>query len=485
MPPGFVQAKEVFLQARKRVPAYSSFLQQTKKPKIKPTTWKQWLEVPLTTKENYIHTFSLDRRIPKGKFPPMLYGSSGTTGQPTYWFGNDLQEQLSKVSHEKLFRDMFGVTKNTATLMMISFAMDVWIAGHHTMQACRDMSRLGYNFSVVTPGYSEERTLQALQFIAPMYSIVIFAGHPAFVMDIVTQAKRKKLLSPKHEYKVLVTGHKISEKWRKDLAQLLNIQDPAVAVTSLYGSTDAGKMGHETPLSNFIRRECEHNAELCAEVFGTAGTIPGLYQYHPKHVFFEEVNKELILTSATAVPLIRYNIHDIGHVVSYPRVYDVLSNFGLLRKAKKYGLSKWKLPFLVVEGRSNVATTFYALHIYPEHIKAGVDNRANGKYLSGKFFAFTKTVNKSKREQFHIVLELARGIDNSDVSKSIENSIRKILVEELQKMNIEYRKLSEMIGTKALPHLHFKKYGTKQFYPKHTQGVLQSGLGKPKVILKD
>jgi len=207
--------------------------------------------------------------------------------------------------------------------------------------------------------------------------------------------------------------------------------------------------------------------------------LPGIVQYHPSHVFFEEVNGELIFTIDTAAPLVRYDIHDTGKTISYEEIRRTLKELGIEQEAKKHGLDEWKLPMVVIKGRTDVAVTFYALNIYPEHIQAGIQNRKVAKFLSGTFSAYNKTVNKNRTQKLYIKLELAKGVK---MSQDIIRAVSRSVVENLIKYNIEYRKLYHTIGPKALPIISFSSFGDKSFISHEIKGVLNIKGKKPRFI---
>ena len=296
-------------------------------------------------------------------------------------------------------------------------------------------------------------------------------------MDVFQEAQRRHI-PLKTNIKILTAGDKFSENWREDVAKLLNIKNANESIVSIYGCAEAGVLGFETPLSIFLRKHTGRNKELYKELFGETKNLPGLYQYNPEHVFFEEDNGELLLTVPTAAPLIRYNIHDMGKVFSYSSIQSILGKYNLKEKSKKYDLAKWEMPFVTIKGRSDVAVTFYALNIFPENIKAGVEDRTISKFLSGNFFAYNKTINHSKIQKLYINFELAPGVKSN---KTIIQTIRKTIAEKLIKLNMEFRKLHSILGEKALPFIILKEYGNSNFQQKDIRGILNIKGKKPRM----
>lgn len=474
---GFQKALEIFRNASAKVPAYKALL---RKHKINPDNVRNirdFQKLPLIDKKGYIYKYFLKDIFPSKKIPPMAYASSGSSGKPTFWFRDDADEERGGQAHELIFRDIFQIKKTDPTLIIVCFSMGVWIAGNYTLAACRNIARKGYMVTTITPGIEKEDILYILKDMAPHFKNVIIAGYPPFLMDVFQEAQRRHI-PLKTNLKILTAGDKFSENWREDIAKLLNIQNPYQSIENVYGCAEVGILGFETPLSIFLRKNAEKNKELYKELFDEAENLPGLFQYNPEHIFFEAVNGELLLTVPTAAPLIRYNIHDIGEIFSYQDIQHILKKYPVRKESEKYSLGRWKMPFVAVKGRTDVAVTFYALNIFPENIKAGIEDRKITRFLSGNFFAYNKTINHSKIQKLYMNFELAPGVKSN---KAMMQTIRKTIAEKLIKLNMEFRKLHSILGEKALPCIILKEYGDSHFQPKKGRGILNIKGKKPKM----
>jgi phenylacetate-CoA ligase len=471
---------KIYNRAVKEIPAYRNFLQEFGFNSKAIRDYKDWSKIPITNKDNYINKYEILERISAKKVSPLIYGSSGSAGIPTYWYGNEKRELSSAKLHEKLFSNMFEIKKDTKTLMIVCFAMGIWIASHHTIAAARYLNRKGYNISVISPGYALDDIVDIFKNLAKNYNKLIIAAHPGFAMDVINRISSLNLLRKGLDIRVIVTGDKINEKWRKDMTNLLGKSNHYNTVSSIYGSSDAGLMGYETQFTIYLKYLINNNKNFKNELVGSYMSEPAVYQYEPKEIFFEEVNNELLITVDTASPLVKYNIFDVGKIVSYKEIVNLLKKYNLYKQAKKFDVDIWSMPLLILYGRSNVAVTFYALHIYPDNIKSGLMKNSVKKYLSGNYFAYTKKIRNSKVEQFHINLELNKNIK---ITKNSYNKIKNSLIDSLEKSNIEYRKLRSMIKSKADPILHFQVYDSKKLKISQQKGVWQEKNKKAKLVL--
>lgn len=466
---GFKEALATFHHAARTTPAYRRVLSSRKIYAQKIKTLEDFQTLPILDKKSYINRSVLEDLFPQKKLPPMIYASSGSTGTLTYWLRGDSQEEMGGDIHEHIFQDIFNIKKRDSTLVVVCFAMGLWIAGTYTLASLREVARRGYNLVIATPGIEKEDVLQVLKNVAPHFQNLILAGYPPFLMDVITQAQ-KQSLRLKNNIKILTAGDKFSEKWRSDFTQSLNIHDIPHSFVSVYGCADAGILAHETPASITIRRRAQTEKTLYKALFGKEETTPGLFQYDPARVFFEEKEGELLFTKRTSAPLIRYNIHDRGNIVSLKE----------MKRLSGVPLGTYQWPFLVVKGRTDVAVTFYALNISPEHIQAGIEDKRAAPWLSGSFFAYTTTTHRNTRQKLYIKLELS---SQAALSQQHAARIKESINSSLLKHNSEFRKLHAILGKRALPTILFSLPGNPKFKNRNQQGLMQITGKKAKIIL--
>jgi len=458
-----------------KVPAYRQFLHAHKISINHIKTFNDFQNLPITNKANYIHKYRLLDLSPIGRIPNQIHSSSGSSGLPTYWFRDFTQDESGGLIHQKIFSDIFKIPKNSPTLVIICFSMGVWVAGGYTLSSFRWLSAQGYNLSCITPGIEKHDIFNIFKNLAPTFQNVVLAGYPAFIMDILQEAKKQNLI-PKN-LKLLTSGDAFSMGWNKTVLGLINQKQPE-SIISVYGSADAGAIAFETPLGIFLKQEALKNKILFSELFGNAVKEPSIFQYLPKQIFAESINGELILTAYNTIPLIRYNIHDQGQTFSYSNIIRLLKKHNLLTKAKKYGLNNWKLPFITQYGRTDVAITFYALNIYPEHIKAGLKDRKVAGMVSGNFRAFSRAEKKFGQENLHLEVEIA---ENIKPNKKILNAIANSVSNSLLRLNGEFKKLHTVIGQRVLPEVSL----IKKLQPLpigHTSLISLKGK-KPKILI--
>jgi phenylacetate-CoA ligase len=468
MEPGFKNALRSFHNAARAIPAYKDFLRAHHITPGLVRTYADFAQVPVMGKKEYLYRYPVHDLFPGKKIPPMVYASSGSSGHPTFWFRGDDQELAGGYIHETIFTDIFGIDKESETLVVVCFSMGIWVAGNYTLASCRRLSAMGYAISTVTPGIEMEDILTVLKKLAPQFKHVILAGYPPFLMDVVTAARKEKISLPANT-KFITAGDKFTEEWRDTFLGLVDAEDPLRSIISIYGSADAGVLGYETPVAIMLRREANRSPAFRTALFGEEAILPALVQYDPATIFFEEKDGELLFTANTGTPLIRYNIHDIGTIVSWEEMNALAKKFKIRGDMQAGGSSEKKLPFIIKKGRNDVAVTFYALNIYPENIKAGLTDKHIKHLVSGQFFAFNKDVTRNKKQKLCFNIELAQGVR---LNATIQRAIEKAIMENLIATNIEYRKLTSAIGKSAIPQVTLFTYGGNRFHRERMPGLI-------------
>ncbi|KXK10238.1 MAG: AMP-binding enzyme [Microgenomates bacterium OLB23] len=350
---------QLFHEAARYIPAYKDFLKTHKVSPAKIITMKDFLSVPVMTKENYIHAYDYKSRSwnRKTKTEHMVSTSSGTTGEPVYW-PRDIQTVVEgAMYHEKIFNACFDAKKKQ-TLFINGFALGNWIAGTFTSECCFLVSMKGYPLTTVTPGYNSGEIIRMLKELSPKYEMTIIAGHAPFLKQLIEEAVAAGIDFKKLDVRLLGTGQAITENWRTYVMKLLKSKDREHTVVNLYGSADAALMAFESPESISLRTYYATHPQKTRAQFNDE-RLPSIYSYDPSIVYFEDVKGELCISKYSSVPLIRYNMHDSG---------------GLLNKHMVY-----------LFGREKFMVKIYGANVYTEHVQHALTHAKLQPYLTSSF----------------------------------------------------------------------------------------------------
>jgi phenylacetate-CoA ligase len=432
----------LFKKASRQIPAYKDFLA---KNKIKPSLINNFLDfknnVPLTTKENYINVYKLKSRCWGGNVSEAhtVAASSGSTGEPIFWPRYLDQEIQGAKVHELILKDILEVGENK-TLIVNSFGLGNWIAGMYT-EFCLYLDRLhGIKFTLASPGYNQEETLKIIKEFSPHFDQTIMICHPPVLKIMIESGLEQGINWKKLNMKFLSAGEGFSENWRDYLLSLVGQKDPLKTLVNIYGSADAGLIGFETPASIALRRKTSNDHKLNYEMFNSERN-PYIYQYVPDMKFIESVNGEIVLTSDATAPLIRYNIHDRG---------------GILNIENEYGI-----PFVYIFGRDHYLISLMGVNIYPENIKAVLEEKSLQPYLTGRFVT-EKKENNNGNQKLYLKVELKSGVKPShDLASRVKNNFVNIV----KKLNSEYNQVESKFSEKMHPQVEFIRFQDPKFFP--------------------
>jgi len=451
---GEERALSLFQLASTKVPAYKDFLKKHSINPKKIRTIKDFEQVPFCDKKNYINAYPLEKRLWNGKLNStnILAMSSGTSGQPTLWARGGYQEFEAAVIHELIYTYLFDIAKHR-TLLIIGFPMGTYVSGVATLLPSWLVSQKSHNLTVVSCGTNKQDILRVARLMQKDYQQIVLVGHPFFMKDVIETGNGTGIPWSKKRLKLMFCSEGFSEQWRTHVLSSIHPTKKirAIDMLSTYGSSELLLMAWETPASIQLKSVIEKHKNIKAEIL-RRWSPSSLFQYNPLFRYIESIKDELLFTSASGVPLIRYNLHDMGRIVSLEHA----------KKAVPKLTATWNLPFLALGGRSDYAIVFYAANIYPEHIRQALDHKPFLSYITGKF-VMRKDYTPKMEEFLEINIELKSNTQNN---KTLERTIQKRIFDYLQKVNMEYLDMSSHhVGKqRAIPRIKLCPYQHERYF---------------------
>lgn len=449
--PGFATALRVFRQAAATVPAYAKFLCDHGVDPDEVRTPADFGAVPPTTKDNYFRAYPIQELLRCGAAGTWS-SSSGSTGAPTYWARDEISHAHGVALHSRILRGFGAAAK--PTLVVVGFSMGDWIGGTYTYRSVADLPRHGLPVSVLTPGMDIDLIRADIAALGGAHRQVVVAGYPPFVRDVFDGAPASVL---DHDIKVLMAGEAISEGRRDDLLTLLGKPDRPDDTCLIYGAADAGMIGHETPASIAIRRRAEVDPALRAALFAGDPVLPTFVEYDPEYRFLETDERDrLLCTVDNAMPLVRYRINDVGAIFTVGEVAAALRAAGQPSTVETTTVTA---GFIALRGRPDVAQSFYSVKFRPEAVRAALtDARLRGE-LTGKY-VLDQATDTDSRDRLALRVELRPGHRPDD---GIGERVRRVFVETLTGVSLEYRDLRSRLGQRAEPLITLRPYGSADF----------------------
>jgi len=450
-----------FHSSAKNVTAYGGFLKMTGISSSEIVVAHDLKTVPSVNKDNYLRAYPLEQLCRAGSLRSrsvVFTSTSGSTGAPFYFPREHAVDLRSSVYHEMFLRNA-RIDPDRATLVIVCFGMGVWIGGIITYQAFKMISERGYRLAILTPGVNKKEIFEALKNVAPNYEQIVICGYPPFMKDIVDEAGSHGIDWKKLNMKIIFAAESFSEKFREYIAERVGIKDLYRDMMNIYGSADLGTMAEETPMCILIRRLALENEALYKKLFKEAGRLPTLAQFHPAFVSFDEEDGRIYCTSDNVLPLVKYAIGDNGGVIGFDEVERIFSESGmdLKHEVAKAGLADTlaKLPFVYVYERSDLSVKLYGAIVYPEHVKAGLQDRSFSARITGKF-AMSVRFDGNQDEYLEVNIELSPGENGSELmAVEIATSVLRSLTEK----SAEYKNNADVFAGRVRPRIVFWPHG--------------------------
>ncbi len=457
---GAQRSLALFHAAAQSVPAYKDFLA---KHGIRPASIRSlddFRQLPIIDKENYLRAYPLEACCWYGDLPSshIVSVSSGSSGKPFFWPRGLILETETALEHE-LFLASFFELDRYSTLFIICFAMGMYVAGPITMNSVLRLGTKGYPVTVVTPGYSPDDVLSIIPDLAPKYDQIVLAGYPPYIKEIIDQGIESGIEWGDFRLRFLLAGEGFNESWRTYVAQLAGNQSPLTDFINLYGSADAAVLAHETVATVVVRRRVAEDTAARKKLFGN-DRLPSLLQYYPEHKYFEEVGGELIFTAPGGIPLVRYNIHDSGGILTRQHIIDAIPQLNEYFTELEQHSRLWNLPFVYVFGKSDQTVIVYGANVYPENIRRALEDETIRHRVTGKVVMHIE-LDHNKDQRLHIDVECSAG---TRITKYLASAIRHHIVETLLTENSEYRVVHKAVGERTVPIIKLYPYGDKHFH---------------------
>lgn len=456
---GEKRAVQLFQAAAKRVPAYKKFLAAHH---IQPSTIKtadDLKRVPFIDKDNYLRKYPMHELAWDGELgqASMISRSSGSSGQPFYWPSNQQQRDEVGQFYDLVFSLMFDMRRKN-TLVIIAYGMGSWVAGTTTLLSSIDYMAK-HRCTFVTPGYNKNEVIEICKNLGPSYEQVVICAYPPLVKEIIDLGREQGISWPKLKPKFIFGAEAFSEELRDYMLEQIGSKDPLLDTMNTIGSADAMVIGHETPISIALRRMIHADESMHNDILGAA-RMPTLAQYYPWQKYLELEGEELLITSDGAIPLVRYNIHDRAKIYSYKEMRTTLHGHGVPSPAEALPADmrdkfNWKLPFVLLYGKSTNAVKLYGAHVYPENIKAALESPKTSRLFTGKFkMEVFYDAHHDQRLRLHI--ELAPEAQSKDINTK---ELQQLIILTACNLNSEFK--SSFIGSskKMTPLIKLVPYG--------------------------
>jgi phenylacetate-CoA ligase len=420
---GMLRAHAVYLKARAHCPAYRAFLES--EGEQKKGSW-QLSNLPITTKDNYVKKYTLVERCYYGKLPAagvVIDESSGSSGVPNNWVRSAEEREdvkrILQLNYQLIYRD-------SGCILLNCFALGPWATGMNVSMSLVDVGILK------SIGPDQKKLENSLETFGAGYRYLVF-GYPPFIKTFVDTTR---LDLKQYRMDLIVGGEGISEPLRTHLLQYFQ------TVISSYGASDLEiNIGVETELTINLRRLCMKDRELSQMLFGRE-MPPMIFQYNALDYVIETTPAgELVFTigrQTSAAPKLRYNLHDLGGVITHAQLGQKLASRGI--DISELARPQSHFPILFVYGRSDLTVPFYGAKVYPTDIEEIINADANlARQINS--FQISSYEDESINRRLKIRLERVKNITSPVAA---DEQLHQIMFEGLCRVNQDFREVTKM-----------------------------------------
>jgi phenylacetate-CoA ligase len=438
---GNLRAHAAFIKAQERCPAYQDFLKAENYSE--PTRWSL-SRLPVMTKENYVKKYGIEQRCYDGKIPAsgvVIDESSGSSGVPNNWVRSAEEREdvkrILQLNYQLIYRD-------EGCILLNCFALGPWATGMNVSMSLVDVGILK------SIGPDQKKLENTLELFGANYRYLVF-GYPPFIKQFVDSTQ---LELEKYNLDLIVGGEGISEGLRSHLLKYFR------TVISSYGASDLEiNIGVETELTIGLRRLCTTDRRLCEKLFGRE-TAPMVFQYNALDYVIETNEAgELLFTisrQTSAAPKIRYNLRDLGGVMTHRQLADRLDKNGV--SVSDLTARQSKFPILYVFGRGDLTVPFYGAKVYPTDIEVIM---SADPVLVDQINSFQLVSYEDEQINRRLKIHLETAKDFAGELPPIEK-LRDIFFEGLCECNQDFREVTRMFDRSAL-EIEVHSYETGPF----------------------
>ncbi len=406
------KAFNLFKSVADNCSAYSQFLKKNKIKIPELKTVQDFSLLPITDRRNYLNKYPVHQRIRDNKQLSDYYlitTSSGSTGNPTLWLRDQsIDDQI--IPGKIVFYEQFFDISKQRTLIVNTLALGMWIGGILETMLAIAAARTN-KITIVTPGMNVHNATTAIRELYRFYDQIIIIGYPPLVTDLIEEMTEKELPFANLNLKFILTGDRFSEHWRSALKAKVNSPQSRIDIIGMYACSDTGIIGVETPLSIKILQKIQSRPALIKKYFHSQST-PSLVEYNPLSKHIEVIKDEIVITADQPIPLIRYNIHDRGGILTQHQIRELCRELGIR-------ISKDQLPdnLLFVHGRTD-SILINSANVYTEDIRHCIQNSRYASLFSQNFqYGVVNTSGMKNRLQVILYFKPHQRLKKTDQEK--------------------------------------------------------------------
>jgi len=323
-----------FLSAASSVPAYRTLLAEHAVNVAEVTDAASFSRLcPILSKANTFERFAIGALSAGGRVSDLgdVLTSSGRGGRFSFGVSTRTQMTANVGFLDDAFDAAFGV-KSRSTLAVNCLPMGVVFSSNV--------------MTLATTSVREDMAVALVETFGDEFEQILLVGDPLFLKRLTDYAKSAGLDWSRYCVHAVIGEEIFGECYRDYLATCLRADDQRPErgyIMSSFGVGELGlHLGYETRATIALRRAAHDNPELATALFGVTrtreATLPMLFAFNPQRLFLEIVEPDgrgygamtfSMLDSDRRIPLLRYQTGDVGALLAYDRVVEVIQQFNV------------------------------------------------------------------------------------------------------------------------------------------------------------
>jgi phenylacetate-CoA ligase len=182
----------------------------------------------------------------------------------------------------QIFVDAFEA-HSKPILAVVAFPLGLWVGGVYTYSCLRHVHAHGVQLTIVTPGNKPEDIIECIKCLGSSFPHTVILGYPPFIKTVIDLGNSLGIDWGAYNLRMVFAGEVFTEEWRSIMQTRAGIPHASYTriMASVYGTSDAGVIACETPLSVCIRRWFSQHTHDAHILFGR-DRLPSLLQYDPR-----------------------------------------------------------------------------------------------------------------------------------------------------------------------------------------------------------
>ncbi len=441
-------ARSIAKRAQKQIPGYQKFLEQQG---VHHAT--RFEELPISDKNSYLHSYPFSE-LTCDRFDKSLglFRSSGASGQPFYWpmlkSTNRFAILASKFFLEKTFK-----IHRKKTLIIIASSLGSWLGGEHFSWAVKSVAaQSSYPLTIFSPGSNLEEIAEIIEQFSYLFEQIIILINPSLISILQYKAIELNLILPLAKIKYIVIAEYFPESLRTIFRNRAELPINDVFMVSMYGSTDTGGIGVESPASIAVRQLLAQNPDL-GHTLGFDLPLPIFAHSLMLDGYLEHVEGKFCITRWQGIPLVRYNLADQVTFYNWRSLKQAVLNTNLVDKNHPLipiiaAASNFLPDIVAISGRADKTVIIGGTNLTESMLDAAVKSESLSNILTGLYQA--KVLYQDDHSQLIFDLELRQNqYNNPQIRDYIYSEIINTLIRVQPEFSIDWNNIYKSLENDA------------------------------------